>query len=298
VTARAAETVGVVIPAYQAEATIGEAIASVLAQSVAVEQVVVVDDGSTDRTRAQAQAFGAPVTVIAGAHEGPAKARNRGLMRLTTEWVAFLDADDRWHPDKLRDQLRLAAARPDAVLVATDWMRWQAAFPPKPDRVRVSAWSTRDLWLLNRFQTSTVLLRRAVAVRAGGFDPALDGVEDWDMWIRASRAGAVVALRWPYVMYRDVATGYSKDLRRVYRTMVRMLEREATQSGRLPGSILAWHRLRFWVGFRLAGDPEGAREVLRELGERGLWPKVPAATARWLVPFLAGRAWRRWRGPR
>lgn len=296
--------VTVVVPAYQAEATIADALRSVSAQTHPPAAVVVVDDGSTDATVDRAAAALPTARVIRQDRGGPSAARNRGLEEVRTEWVAFLDADDRWHPDKLADQLAAAHRRPGAVLISSDWVRDELAFPAKPERVPETVLPYGAILRLNRFQTSTVLCRTETARKIGGFDPSLDGAEDWDMWLRTSQEGTVVKLDWPYVSYRDLATGYSKDLWRVYRTMMRMMQRERTASSTPRASrasrwemdrVVAWHHLRFATAFVLARSPRQAVDVLRQLRSEHLGLAVPAAAAGDLAPFLARRFTRRLR---
>ena len=108
--------VTVVIPLYQAEAYIGEALASVLAQSLRPERVIVVDDGSTDAGPARAAAVPG-VEVLRRPHEGIAATINAGLALARSEFVAFLDADDRWTPEKTARQLARLRAEPDLAFV-------------------------------------------------------------------------------------------------------------------------------------------------------------------------------------
>lgn len=108
----------VAIPAWNAERTIGEALASVLAQSVAPSEIVVVDDGSTDGTVDAARAAAPGARIVSQANAGPGAATNRALQLLSAPAVAFLDADDLWLPEKMERQLALLAARPDVDLVA------------------------------------------------------------------------------------------------------------------------------------------------------------------------------------
>ena len=282
--------VSVVVPAHDAASTVGDAIRSALAQTRPPDEIVVVDDGSTDGTAAVVESFGAAVRLVRQSQRGPSSARNAAAAAATGEWLAFLDADDAWHPGKLEHQLRVAG---DAAVVATDWTR-EAVFGDAPPSVRTTRLSTRDILVMNRFQTSTVLLRRAAFDAAGGFDPAVDGVEDWDMWLRASRYGAVVKLDWPFVRYVDVGTGYSKASERVYRAGASMLEREVgPRPDREARAVLAYHHLRWAIAFRLMGDPGLARACLAELRRRGLLRAVPEGSARFLVPYLGWRADRR-----
>lgn len=297
-----AVTVSVVIPAHNALATIGPALRSVEEQTYAPKETIVVDDGSEDGTGQWVGRHFPWVRVLRTMGAGPAGARNAGIEAAGGEWVALLDADDVWHPEKLALQVeallgdRLASK---VVAVAGDWVRSvERGWPPMARPVPVEVVDYRDLLILNRFQTSTVLMRRAAWEEVGGFDPEVDGAEDWDLWLRLSRIGRILKLAAPVVMYRDLPTGYSKDVWRVYRTMWRMLEKHrdsAPLSREELGAVLAWHHLRFWVAFLLAGDRAHAQMVGRRLRADGLLPRVGSATTRYLVPFLWSRFKRRWR---
>lgn len=106
-----------VIPAYNAETYLGEAIASVLDQTVAPAEVIVVDDGSTDRTGEVASSFGDRVRLITQPNQGCAAARNHGVRESSGDHIAFLDADDLWAPDKLAIQLTALATEPAPEIV-------------------------------------------------------------------------------------------------------------------------------------------------------------------------------------
>lgn len=280
----------VVIPAHNAETTLATAIASALAQSRRPDELVVVDDGSTDATASVATSHG--VVLVRQSQGGPSAARNAGVDASTGDWVAFLDADDEWHPSKLEHQVRYAGTD-GTVLVATDWARSPVS-APVPDPLPTTVLSSEQILLLNRFQTSTVLLERAAFRAAGGFDASLDGVEDWDMWLRASEQGRVLKLDWPFVRYTDTASGYSKGLERVYLTGQTMLERRFGPSPtRREREILAWHHLRFAVAFALDGDRSSARRCLVRCREEGVASAAPSAAVRYLLPFLARRVARR-----
>jgi glycosyltransferase involved in cell wall biosynthesis len=289
--------VSVVIAAYDAEQTLGAAIASALGQVPRPAEVIVVDDGSRDATASVAASYPG-VRLIKQTNQGPSAARNTGIRTAAQPWVAFLDADDLWLPGKLARQLAAAERHPAAVLLAADWVREPPADPGETAEASRTLFGYRDLLLLNRFQTSTVLVRRAVLEENGGFCPALDGAEDWDLWLRCAKAGPVVKLDVPLVVYRDEPGGYSKDLPRLYTRMLAMLDRERATAP-LPASafarVVVWHHLRFAVAFLLARQPQQARRVLRDLRAAGLSRQVPSAVVLHLVPFLCGRAVRRLR---
>ena len=99
--------ISVIIPAYNAGRYLAEAIQSVLAQTLSVHEIIVADDGSADNTAAVALSFPAPVRYHLNPHEGTAAARNQGVRVAQGEWLAFLDADDLWQPDKLAAQMAL-----------------------------------------------------------------------------------------------------------------------------------------------------------------------------------------------
>jgi glycosyltransferase involved in cell wall biosynthesis len=185
----------VVIPAYNARAHIGACLDSVLAQSGPFSlEVIVVDDGSADDT-AGAVRQRAGVRCISQSNGGPAVARNTGVAAATGEYVAFLDADDRWEPSKLAEQVALLDAHPEVGFCSTatrvvdaagntvgDWP-CAAGVEALPDALFMNG-------ALVSGSASGVLARRDLVLAVGGFDPALRGFEDPDLWIRlAARAG-------------------------------------------------------------------------------------------------------------
>ncbi len=286
--------VTVVIPAYNAAGTIRAALASVSAQTVAPDEVVVVDDGSSDGTTAAVTESGVAVRLLHQQRGGPSAARNAGIAATSGDLVAFLDADDEWHPEKLERQLPLVAAA-GTVAVATDWARSPVTAPaPAPPEPHVSTVTGAALLLLNRFQTSTVLARRDALEAVGGFDATLDGVEDWDLWLRLSEVGAIHKLDWPFVRYGDSPGGVSKELDRVHVNGARMLERRlAEQPSSHRQTIMAWHHLRFAVAFLLARDGRHMARCVREVLRPGVRRAAPQAAVRLLAPFLVDRVRRR-----
>lgn len=196
------DRVSVVIPAFQAAGTIERALKSVLGQTAPPREVLVVDDGSTDDTVDRARSLGDPrIRVIRlPTNSGAAAARNAGCAEAVGEWIAFLDADDAWHPEKLARQLAVIDA-PDVVLVGCDCLlhqpsgqstRFYDAVPPADG---LDAW--RVLLSRNFLPTPTVLVRRASLVTVGGFDPSLVVGEDLDLWIRVAEQGRVLIVREP-----------------------------------------------------------------------------------------------------
>ena len=111
-------SISVVIPAYNSAAQLARALDSVLAQTRPAEEILVVDDGSTDATAEVARSYGDAVRLIAQANAGAAAARNAGIRAARGTWIAFLDADDEWLPDRLALQTDILDRRPDLVWVS------------------------------------------------------------------------------------------------------------------------------------------------------------------------------------
>ena len=120
----------VIIPCFNGSKFIVETLESVVAQTLPPLEIIVIDDGSTDDSAAKAESFGSPVRVIRQRNQGESVARNRGIAEAKGEWIAFLDADDRWEPQKLEKQLGLAQ-QTDAICVFTAfyWFGAEEGFP-------------------------------------------------------------------------------------------------------------------------------------------------------------------------
>ena len=187
--------VTVVVPAYNAAAFVRRAVDSVLAQSAADPELLVVDDGSSDATLQVLAAYGGRLRVIAQANAGPAAARNRGLAEARGRYVAFLDADDWWLPDKLAQQAALLDSRPEIGFCSTATRVVHADGTPAGDWPcgRIGNSLLETLFVQGAVvsgSTSGVLARRELLLAAGGFDERLRGFEDPDLWIRlAARTG-------------------------------------------------------------------------------------------------------------
>ena len=186
-------TVSVVIPAYNVEDCLERAVHSVLAQTRPCQEIIVVDDGSTDDTARLAAEF-VGVRVVRQAHAGAAAARNAGVRASSCDLVAFLDADDEWLEDKLMRQLPLHG--PDVVLSFTASNEFGFSGEDRGDTFGdwapvsgADAW--KNLLAVNFIATPTVIARRADLMAAGGFDTSLPVGEDQDMWIRLALRGAV-----------------------------------------------------------------------------------------------------------
>lgn len=219
--------VSVVIPAYNAGRFIAETIDSVLSQTCRPTEVIIVDDGSTDDTCQQCEPYQDRVAYVRQANQGVAAARNHGVRRATNEFVAFLDADDIWHPRKLELQCAALAARPTLGLLGTGTFDWPQGAVPCCDgmQVQVELVSWPSLVVRNYFTTSSMLVRRELLERVGGFDPQLQGPEDYDLWLRLTEAAEAGNLELPLTGYRMVAGSLGKQAKSMHAGMRLILDK-------------------------------------------------------------------------
>ena len=183
-------SVDVVIPSRNGAATIVPALESVLNQSVLPRRIIVVDDGSDDGTAALAAGLDSPlIEVITTPAIGVSHARNVGIQASRATFVAFLDCDDQWHPEKLRRQLQVFAANERAVVVVCGHAVLNPSMAPKAVYMpHLRGRVFRDLVAgSGAICPSIVMVRRAALLRAGGFDERLNFGEDDDLWLRLAK---------------------------------------------------------------------------------------------------------------
>lgn len=293
--------VSVIVPAFNAEATLAAALRSALTQSYANIEIILVDDGSTDRTAEIAAGFPG-VTVLRQANAGVAAARNAGIAASRGEWLAPLDADDLWHPAKLERQVAAALAAPSPPGFVYCWLRLI-----DPDG-RITGSGSRDTFagrIIHRHLLRNVvggggvaLFRRDFVVALGGYDEGLESCEDILLQFQLAARHPVAMVPEHLVGYRVVAGQMSADRAAMLRgwRQVRQRLRETC-----PG---VGHRFDRWMDARqyyFAGmaDRAGGRRVAA-LGRllqafwrdpRWTWGQVRLALARrrgGAVPPVAG----------
>jgi glycosyltransferase involved in cell wall biosynthesis len=265
--------VSVVIPVFNSAHLIGAALDSVFAQTYREFEVVVVDDGSEDHaplTQVLAQ-WGPRIQCIRQPNGGPARARNTGIARAKGEFVAFLDADDKWLPEKLARQVEYFRRYPETGLLHTGVVGAapSAAVPGAPRQMFCELFHTTF-----SVNTLTVMVPRRVLAEVGGFDERREiHVEDWDLWLRIAAQYPIGYLGEPLAFHRPGGM-MSRQVERTFVAQGLVMDK----SWALCHRACATHRQapdrcsrkrrhvlhRDWGVERLeAGDRLGAREQLR-----------------------------------
>lgn len=228
--------ISVVIPCYNAERYVAAAVRSVLAQNWPNLEILVVDDGSSDRSAELVRDTFPEVTLLQQVNQGVAVARNSGIAHAQGDWIAFLDADDIWLPGKLHAQWQLLSAIPGARMTYTAWQVWTSTEPTPPSEFLaallsqagdIDRWSGATGWIYPQLLldcvvwTSTVLAHHSVFTEVGQFDPMLRIGEDYDLWLRASRVTQILRMPRPYALYRMHPASITKTVpEKNYRNLV------------------------------------------------------------------------------
>lgn len=183
-------TIAAIVTTYNADALVGEAVASILAQTRVPDEIIVIDDGSTDDTAARMATFGPRVQYHFQPNAGSSAARNAGWQRARAEWIAYLDADDLWMPHRFELQEAWLAENP-----ATDaaFGLIQNFIQPGCEDVVDSVANRIGEWLPG-WSPGTVLIRRAILERTGGFKADLRSAEVIDWIIRLREAEVNMAM--------------------------------------------------------------------------------------------------------
>jgi glycosyltransferase involved in cell wall biosynthesis len=220
--------ISVVIAVFEGERFLAEAVESVLAQTLAPDEVIVVDDGSSDRSAAVAASFGAPVRLIRTAHRGVSAARNTGVAESTGGLIGFLDADDMMKPDRLERQAAVLAERAELDLVLGRGEVIAEKGVELPELIT----ATRAPIAADRepYYAMTLLARRRAFDLVGPFDPELRLAEDGDWLMRAFDAGlAYDVMEEPLTVRRFHGANASYDTAGARRANFEILRRRATR---------------------------------------------------------------------
>ena len=186
-------SVAVIIPVYNREDYLREALDSVFAQTRPADEVIVVDDGSTDASADVAASYPG-VTLIRQVNRGVSEARNNAVRAATSEWIAFLDSDDVWTKDKLELQMEALAAAPGYDACTCNTMSLEAGAGiddegPPPSTLTTTEDIAAGLRGRVRLPPGSIVVRRQLVLDVGIFDDTARPCEDWDLWLRLAAAG-------------------------------------------------------------------------------------------------------------
>jgi Glycosyl transferase family 2 len=224
----AAELVSVIIPSHNMARFLPQAVESVLAQSYQNLEIQIVDDGSQDNTPEVVRQWeGNPrIRVHRQPSGGVSQARNQGIALSRGSFLALLDADDTWLPQKLSLQMPLFSDRPELGVVYSDYVRMDEAGKPLPNgpthmhRGRISG----PLLIENFVPASTAVVRRACFEHCGGFDVALRNGEDYELWLRLSAHFQFDFISEATMRYRTGGWQASTDYRGRYESAIRVMQ--------------------------------------------------------------------------
>ncbi len=178
--------ISVVIPTYNRADGVVAALGSVLAQTQPPDEVIIIDDGSTDNTSERLAFYRERIHYVCQPNRGPASARNAGVQHSSGELVAFLDSDDLWLPKKLERQLAAFANDPDLRICHTNeiWIRNGVRVNPMKKHQKYGGHIFEKVLPLCIVSPSSVVMTRQLLNEVGGFDGSLPACEDYDLWLR------------------------------------------------------------------------------------------------------------------
>jgi len=194
----------VIIPTFNRAAFLREAVDSVLSQTEKDFELIVVDDGSTDATRATVESYGERVRYFFQANAGASAARNCGIKNARGQFITFLDSDDLWLPKKLARQIAWMKTHPEIMLCYTDeiWIRRGVRVNQKKIHAKTGGWIYPLCLPRCIISPSSVLMRRELFAAVGVFDEQLPICEDYDLWLRVAAQFEVGFLAEPLIVKR------------------------------------------------------------------------------------------------
>jgi glycosyltransferase involved in cell wall biosynthesis len=220
--------ISVIIPTYNSDKYISEAIRSVLRQTCTDYEIIVIDDGSTDSTREIIENNFPQVRYFYIPNQGVSIARNYGMRRACGEFIAFLDADDLWLPEKLEKQLKVFNADQELMLVFTEHRVFdtngfrKTIFSKKKRLMKGDV--VKNLFLYSHVATSTVMVRRQVFQEIGYFEENLKAAEDDNLWMRIALKFRIHLLDEVLVHYRWTENSLSRSASNLFDGVLKNLE--------------------------------------------------------------------------
>ncbi len=228
--------VSVIIPTFNRKRFLAEALDSVGSQTFVDYQLIVVDDGSTDGTDLMVSRVPG-VLLLKQPNRGVSSARNAGIGASAGEWIAFLDSDDLWKPEKLARQVDFHRCHPEAWISQTEeiWIRNGRRHNPRKKHRKLGGWIFRESLPLCIVSPSAVMMKRDLFREVGLFDETLPACEDYDMWLRVSQRFPIHLVPDPLVVKRGGHPDQlSSSVEALDRYRIRALEKVLAQASLRP----------------------------------------------------------------
>ncbi|HEY9905481.1 MAG TPA: glycosyltransferase [Candidatus Sericytochromatia bacterium] len=264
--------ISVIIPVYNGEKTIRETIESALNQTFQDFELIVINDGSQDATLEIVEGFqDSRIHIFSYSNAGQAISRNRGFSQSVGEFIAFLDADDLWTPNKLEAQLQALQANPQSAVAYswTDYIDEFGEFSRRGSHINVSGDVYKNLLMINFLENgSNPLIRRQALTEVGDFEKLLTPAEDWDMWLRLAARYHFVAVPSPQILYRVYAHSSSFNISKLEAGCLQVINRAFAQA---PETLQPLKRdslanlYKYLTSKALEGPPERRRSLVAAL---------------------------------
>ncbi|MEM0981583.1 MAG: glycosyltransferase, partial [Cyanobacteria bacterium P01_H01_bin.58] len=275
-----APLVSVIVPAYNAERFLPQTLASIQAQTYQNLEILVVDDGSCDRTPQIVQELAQQdprIQLLQQDNGGVAAARNRGIRQAKGEFIAPIDADDLWLPETVAKLVNQLQKRSPQVGVVYAWSADidEQAHPSGGIHAATVVGHVHRTLICHNFlgNASSTLIRKTCLDCVGGYDPQLkaqnaQGCEDWDLYLRLAERFKFAVVPEFLVGYRKVASSMSGDLRQMARSQALMLKAVQSQNPEIPGFLYRLSRSSFYLYLayqcELAGNAHRSLAWLKE----------------------------------
>lgn len=269
------EKASVIIPAYNAESFIADAIESVLSQTYPNIECIVVDDGSTDATKSVVEKYEGRILYLYQNNSERSAARNKGISASSGDYISFLDADDSIAPQKIGAQVEFLRENQDFKVVYCDTLYYKDSRNREYYQVKRPCPSGDILSVLayrNIFTMNSPLIERSVLEKIDGFDQDLSFNEDWDFWLRLSLTGAKFGYLDETLAYcRTHQQNTSQQRLRMYESKFKIIKKLASEFGsefQLRGikiaAALSFHQADYGRGLILHGEKAKGQAMIRE----------------------------------
>jgi len=296
--------ISVILPVYNGMETIADTINSVLGQTFADFELIIIDDGSTDDTLSVVKAIADErIQIHQFSNAGQGESRNRGVSLAHGDYLSFIDADDLWTPDKLQHQWQALQTHPQAAVAYswTDHIDENNQFFRAGPHLTFSG-DVYKLLIISDFvgSGSNVLIRKSAFEAVGGFAPRLTPAEDWDLWVRLAANYEFVVVPQVQILYRTVTSSSSFNLAKMEASSLQVIHRifaAAPPELQHLSGVCRGHRYKYLTYKALDLTPERrrARAAFRFLAlalkydpslwrRRVIWKVLLRATAAWLLP--------------